>query len=220
MARPQETGFWLEQQRPCNRHSKRPCYRDVNAGSEAFLMKIIVLVPFLASLLARAIAAKYSRELEGGGKVEEAVHGDFRVFKYPKGPVSVIFYMGIVLPALFFFFPDSLVKDARLLFNLFALFVAVIFLGAWAYFYFYRITVGHGFVEHGAFKRSRLDLSLVTYIGYWWVNNGISLKLYAGKKRLAIFEGGISNFDAFAQCIRRQVVGDVKIETVGKAKFY
>lgn len=177
-------------------------------------MRIIAFAPLLAGLLAKMIARLASMK-----NLEEGALADVQVFKYPRRPTGIIFFLSVVIPALIFFFPDSLVKDARPLFDLFSLFVAAIFLFAWAYFYWYEIRVDREFIVYGAFKKKDIKLTAITYIKYHWVNNGVSLKLYSGDRLLAVFEGGLSNFDALAQCIKRRATGCVKSEVVGKARF-
>lgn len=72
---------------------------------------------------------------------------------------------------------------------------------------------------YGAFRPRTINLNNVTRIHYYWVNNGISLKLFAGKKRVAIFEGNVEHFDAFAKAVRRRIPKDAVAEAVGQASF-
>lgn len=74
-------------------------------------------------------------------------------------------------------------------------------------------------IKYGAFFLTSVDLRKVTSIKYFWVGNGINLKLFDNNKRIAIFEGGVENFDGFAKAVRRRLPDTIHAEAVGKASF-
>jgi hypothetical protein len=145
--------------------------------------------------------------------------GTPQVFMYPRGIVKTIFASAVILPLVFLLLPDSAVQDARPMFNFAAAILGGVLLFAWAYLHKYRILVTRTEIRYGAFRVSSIDLRRVTAIIYFWVGNGINLKLFSKDKRIGLFEGGVENFDAFAKAVRQRLPQDVRTETVGKASF-
>jgi hypothetical protein len=178
-------------------------------------MKLIVAAPFLAILCARWIVGAIDRA-DARRNLASTNSSEFR---YSRGVSNVVALFGVLLPTLVFLVPDSAVPGLRLETDLFGLVLGGVFTFSWIYLRKYRIVVNDGLVKYGAFSASCVDLSEVTRISYYWINNGIQLKLFAGKKRLAIFEGGVENFDLFAQRVKMDSPTNVRTEVFGKAKF-
>lgn len=145
--------------------------------------------------------------------------GEAEIYRGPQGLLGVILFFSIVIPVGAFLLPDSVVLDARSLFNVSGVAVGTLFFWSWLYLKRYKITLNAHALTYGAFRLRTIDLNNVTLIHYHWVNNGISLKLFKGKKRIAIFEGNVEHFDAFAKSVRRRIPKDAIAETVGKASF-
>lgn len=178
------------------------------------------LTPLVAGLVVRyLISRRDDGPLDESGILEDENVVTPRVFKYPRGIVKAIFASAIFLPLVFFLLPDSAVQDARALFNFAAILFGTALLFAWAYLYKYRILVTRDEIRYGAFKVASIDLRHVTSIRYFWVGNGINLKLFSKNKRVGLFEGGVENFDAFAKVVRRRLPQDAQVETIGKASF-
>jgi hypothetical protein len=178
------------------------------------------LTPIVAGLVVRyLISRRDGGPLDEPGILEDEDVATPRVFMYPRGIVKAIFASAIFLPLVFILLPDSVVQDARPLFNLGAVLFGAALLFAWAYLYKYKILVTRDEIRYGAFKVASIDLSHVTSIRYFWVDNGINLKLFSKNKRIDLFEGGIENFDAFAKVVRRRLPQDAQVETIGKASF-
>jgi len=119
-----------------------------------------------------------------------------------------------------FLLPDSAVAGLRFETDVFGLAVGGILAFAWIYLRMYKIKVQDGFLDYGAFFTTRVNLTQVTRIRYHWVNKGIQLKLFANKKRLAIFEGGVVDFDRFAQRVRAESPSNIITEVFGQATFH
>jgi hypothetical protein len=179
-------------------------------------MRLIVFVPFLAVLGARWIVRLVERSQED----RKASSPGPTVFRYPENVSNIVAIFSVILPVITFLLPDAAVNGLRAQTNIFGISLGCIFLFGWIYLRKYRIEVKNGAIEYGAFWMTRVDLSKVTLICYYKINNGITLKLYSGKKRLAIFEGGVSDFDLFAQKVKAEAPKDVKTETFGEAKFH
>jgi len=130
-----------------------------------------------------------------------------------------MFVAAIVIPVVTLILPDSVVMDARPLFNFSAILASLLLFFCWLYFRKYRVVVGKDFIDYGAFKVRRVDLRGVTEIRYHWVNNGINLKLFSGSIRIALFEGGIDRFDDFAKCVRSRLPNTVVVKTEGRASL-
>lgn len=140
-------------------------------------------------------------------------------FSYPSGVASVMFVAAIVIPVITIILPDSVVMDARPLFNFSAILASLLLFLCWFYFRKYRIVVGKDFIDYGAVKIKRVDLRGVTEIRYHWVNNGMNLQLFSGPGRIALFEGGIDRFDDFAKCVRSRLPNNVAVKTEGRASL-
>jgi hypothetical protein len=183
------------------------------------LTSLAPLTPLAAGLAVGYLMSRRKHVVEAGvgagGDDANAAH----VFMYPRGILKGVFACAIILPLVFLLLPDAAVQDARGLFN----FGAIVFGGllwfSWIYLYRYRIVVTRNEVRYGAFRMSSIDLKQVTAIKYFWVGNGIHLKLLSGSRRIGYFEGGIENFDGFAKAIRQRLPNDVHAETVGSASF-
>ncbi|HTV84828.1 MAG TPA: hypothetical protein VME63_05455 [Dyella sp.] len=179
-------------------------------------MKLIVLVPFLTVLGARWIV----RSIEKSQATRRPPSTTLSVFRYPENVSNIVIVFSVILPLITFFLPDAAINGLRIETDVFGLMLGSIFLFGWIYLRKYRIEVQHGAIEYGAFWTTRVDLSNVTLIRYYKINNGINLKLYNGKRRLAIFEGGVSEFDLLAQKVRAEAPKDVKVEALGEATFH
>lgn len=131
----------------------------------------------------------------------------------------MILLFAVAVPVGAFLLPDSVVLDARALFNVSGVAAGALLLWSWLYLRRYKVTLAAHTLTFGAFWPRTINLNDVTRIHYHWVGNGISLKLFAGKKRLAIFEGNIEHFDAFAKAVRRRIPNEAIAETVGEASF-
>ena len=178
------------------------------------------LTPLIAGVIAHYLV---SRRDSGLMAKSDALMGDEvdtpRVFIYPGGIVKAIFVSAVILPLAFFLLPDSAVQDARAMFNFAAVILGGLLLFAWAYLRRYSILVTRNEIRYGAFRTASIDLKRVTAISYFWVGNGVSLKLFSGDERIGLFEGGIENFDAFAKAVRRRLPKSAREEVAGKASF-
>lgn len=183
------------------------------------MVGLLPMAPLAGGMVALYLTSRRSRPVPGSLVTHEGSEPEVQVFQYPRGILKAIFASAILLPLVFFLLPDSAVQDARPLFNLGAVVFGGLLIYAWAYLHQYRVVVGQGFIKYGAFRLSSLDLRKVTAIKYFWVGNGINLKLFDNDKRIAMFEGGIEDFDAFAKAVRRRLPPDIHVETVGKASF-
>ena len=178
---------------------------------------LLPMAPFVGGLVALYLTSR--RGYSAPGLVAEGSEQEVQVFQYPRGILKAIFASAVILPLVFFLLPDEAVQDARPLFNFGALVLGGLLLYAWAYLHQYRIVVERGVIKYGAFFLTSVDLRRVTSIKYFWVGNGINLKLFDNNKRIAIFEGGIEDFDAFAKTVRRRLPDTIHAETIGKASF-
>lgn len=175
------------------------------------------MAPLVGGLVALYLTSR--REHSAQGSATEGSEQKVQVFQYPRGILKAIFASAIILPLVFFLLPDEAVQDARPAFNFVAVVLGGLLLYTWAYLHQYRIVVEPGIIKYGAFFLTIVDLRRVTSIKYFWVGNGINLKLFDNNKRIAIFEGGIENFDAFAKAVRRRLPDTIHVEAVGKASF-
>lgn len=181
------------------------------------LIYLAPLGPVLAGLVTGYLMSRDKRT--ASTTASEGGYTEVQVFKYPRGILKVCLAGSILFPLGLFLLPDSLVQDTRALGNVIATCFAFALLGACAYMYKFKIIVERDILKYGAFFTTSVDLRRVTAIKYYWVGDGISLKLFDHNKRIAIFEGNIENFDAFAKAVRRCLPAAVHVETVGKASF-
>lgn len=186
----------------------------------ANIANLAPLTPFVSALIVRYLVLR-----RNDGAMIEAIRdesGDIaapQVFMYSRGIIKIIFASAIFLPLVLLLLPDSVVQDARPLFDFSAFVFAGLLLLFWAYLYRYKIVVSRSQIKYGAFKISSIDLSCVTSIKYHWVNNGINLKLFCKSKRIGYFEGGVENFDGFAKAVRQRLPNEAQAETIGRASF-
>jgi hypothetical protein len=146
---------------------------------------MIVLTPAVVGVILNIIQ-KHWLSCDNGSTIKE---GEIRSFSYPSGVDSVMFVAALLVPLVTFLLPNSVVLDARPLFNVSAILISAILFWLWFYFKNYKIVVGDNYIESGAFrKRRRVELGSVTEIRYHWVNNGINLKLFDGKNRVAFLK--------------------------------
>lgn len=184
------------------------------------MITLAPLVPLVAAIGIRVLMGLRSDVAQPTRPdVAAAERDETLVFKYPKGSVRAVLVCAVLAPAMLLSLPDSWVLDARSSFNDIALAIGVFGLVAWSYLYRYRIVVSQQTLAYGAFKTAHIDLQTVTRVKYFWVGNGICLKLFAGHKRIGIFEGGIEGFDGFAKAVRARLPEGVTAETVGTASF-
>ena len=147
------------------------------------------------------------------------IQGEAEIYRGPQGLLGVILFFAVAMPVGAFLLPDSVVLDVRGLFNFAGVAAGALLFFSWLYLRRYKITLVAHALTYGAFRSRTIDLNRVTRIRYHWVNNGISLKLFAGKKRIGIFEGNVEHFDAFAKSVRQRIPKDAIAETVGQATF-
>jgi hypothetical protein len=180
---------------------------------------IAPLAPLVAGIVVSALLAARSR------RESEFAHDDkpsklgVRLYRFPQGILGVIIFFAVAVPILVLLLPDSVVTDARPLFNWAAALCGLLLLYGWAYLKLFKITLAEHSVTYGAFFPRTIDLTTVTKIHYHWVNNGRSLRLYSGKKRIGIFEGGIEHFDDLAKSMRLRIPETAVAEAVGRASF-
>jgi hypothetical protein len=151
--------------------------------------------------------------------IEPINQEDVQVYRSPQNLLGVILFFVIAMPIGVFLLPDSVVTDGRPLFNIFGGAAGGLLLYAWVYLKLFKITLASHALSYGAFFPRTINLNSVTRIRYHWVNNGISLKLFAGKKRVGIFEGNVEHFDNFAKAVRNRIPEDATAEAVGRASF-
>lgn len=144
---------------------------------------------------------------------------DVQVFRGPQNLLGVILAFAVVIPVGILLLPDSVVLDVRPLFNFLGTAAGVLLFFCWLYLRYYKIMLDGSTLTFGAFRMKTVDLRQVTRIHYHWVNDGISLKLYSGNKRIAIFEGNVARFDDFAKSVRLRLPKGAIAETVGRASF-
>lgn len=184
------------------------------------IVNLAPLAPLVTALVVRYLVSR--RDDAMLREVHHEKNEDLKapqVFAYPRGIVKATFVSAIVLPLVFFLLPDAAVQDARSLFNVGAVILGGLLLFSWVYLYKYRIIVTRNEIRYGAFKTSSIDLSRVTSIKYFWIDNGINLKLFRDNRRIGFFEGGVENFDTFAKAVRKRLPEGVQVETTGKASF-
>jgi hypothetical protein len=178
-----------------------------------------VLTPLVVGLAVSALVRSRLRREGSVAHSDAANQDDVQVYRGPQGLLGLILFFAIAIPVGLFLLPDSAVQDARPLFNIFAVVAGGLLLWSWVYLKCFKIVLTDGTLTYGAFRPRTIDLNCVTRIRYHRVGNGISLKLFAGKKRVGIFEGSVEHFDAFAKSVRRRIPGDAIAETVGQATF-
>lgn len=176
-----------------------------------------VLTPFVVALAAASLRAWSARN--GASPPPVAAAGEVEIYRGPQGLLGVILFFAVAIPVGAFLLPDSVVLDARSLFNVSGIAAGALCFWSWLYLGRYKITLTDHSLTYGAFRPRTINLNNVTRIHYHWVNNGISLKLFAGKKRIAIFEGNVEHFDAFAKALRKRIPEGAVAEAVGKASF-
>lgn len=181
------------------------------------VFNLLPAAPLVGVLVARYLTSRRGHSAQGSAT--EGGEQKVQIFQYPRRILKAIFASAIIITLALFLLPDTAVQDARPLFNLGAVVLGGLVLYAWAYLHQYRIVVEPDMIKHGAFFLTTVDLRRVRSIKYSWVGNGISLKLFDSNKRIAVFEGGIENFDAFAKAVRRRLPDTIYAETVGKASF-
>jgi hypothetical protein len=178
------------------------------------------LTPLIAGIVAHYLVSRREDRLAAASDARFEDEMDTpRVFRYPRGIVKAVFASAVVLPLVFLLLPDSAVQDARPMFNFAAVVLGGLLLFAWAYLHKYSILVTRNEVRYGAFRMTSIDLRCVTAISYFWVGNGVSLKLFSGDQRIGLFEGGVENFDTFAKMIRRRLPKSAREEVAGRASF-
>lgn len=176
-----------------------------------------VLTPLVVAVAVASLRAWSARNRSSPPSV--AAPGDAQIYRGPQGLLGVILFFAVAMPVGAFLLPDSVVLDARTLFNVSGIAAGALCFWSWLYLKRYKITLIDNALTYGAFRPRTIDLNHVTRIHYHWVNNGISLKLFSGKKRVAIFEGNVEHFDAFAKAVRRRIPADAVAEAVGQASF-
>jgi hypothetical protein len=126
------------------------------------------LVPLTPLVVGLAMSYFMSLRNQKAMSFETAVGATYagapKVFMYPQGIVKAIFVCAILLPIVFLLLPDSVVLDARPMFNVAAIVFGAMLLFAWAYLYKYRIVATHDEIRCGAFRSSSIDLRKVTAI--------------------------------------------------------
>ena len=178
-----------------------------------------VLTPLIAGwAVSVLVRSRLSRE-NSAMSIEPINQGDMRVYRSPQNLLGVILFFAVAMPIGVFLLPDSVATDVRPLFNIFGVAAGGLLLYAWVYLKLFKITLAGHTLSYGAFFSRTINLNSVTRIRYHWVNNGISLKLFAGKERVGIFEGNVEHFDNFAKAVRNRVPGDAVAEAVGRASF-
>lgn len=141
------------------------------------------------------------------------------IYRPRQDALPLILVFAVFFPLVVLALPDAIVLDVRPLFDLMGGLASLLLFWSWVYFRRYRIVLIDERLAFGAFFMTPVDLRRVTRVRYHHVNHGISLKLFAGKTRVAIFENSVVPFDAFARDVRRRLSPDVIAETVGQAKF-
>ena len=160
---------------------------------------------------------RLARELRERSDAAPAAEG-VRVYRYPQGILWPILLFAFGIPVAFFLLPSDVIEAGPLTYVVPSALGAVFFWG-WAYCKLYRIELESNTIRYGAIWPSSIDLTKVTRISYYRINNGINLKLFSGKHRIGIFEGGIENFDSFAKSVRLRIPSEAVAEAVGEASF-
>lgn len=141
------------------------------------------------------------------------------IYRPRQDALPLILGFAVFFPLVVLTLPDAVVLDVRPMFDLGGGLASLSLFWSWVYFRRYRIVLIGERLAFGAFFMTPVDLSRVTRVRYHQVNDGVSLKLFAGKTQVAIFENSVAPFDAFAQDVRRRLPPDVIAETVGQARF-
>jgi hypothetical protein len=182
-------------------------------------MSFQVLAPLVAGLSISALVGLALHTKITSSRTDALNQNSAKVYRSPQNLLGVIFFFAIAVPVGVFFLPDSVVMDARTLFNFSGLGAGALLLYCWVYLKRFKIILINHSLIYGAFVPRTIDLNAITRIRYHWVNNGISLKLFSGKKRVGIFEGNVENFDDFAKTVRHRIPKDAVAEAVGRASF-